>query len=201
MVFESHESCPSSHHTYRHTFLLPRPRAAFAFLPCLISLPSATPLFLNTTLPHLYYSMAAASDNPNLCSTLASQLPGQISYAQDPIATAANIENAVTINLSKLNDVSLGVLGPSCFQNDTDFCGGPMSSSAAGSHLVEANDSDPSLSVQSFVNFSSDTTGEKSPLNSPNILSAGGGATWCDVYKKLDSTGLIAIGGRGTSLG
>ena len=198
--------------------------------------------------------MAAASDNPNLCSTLASQLPGQISYAQDadyaasiesyfyqqarlgpqcivypksasdvsrivktlvarrakaairggghtPIANAANIENAVTIDLSNMNGVSLGVLGLSSFQNDTDFSVGPLSSSAASSHLFEPNNSDPSVSVQSLSNLSSDTTGENFPLNSPNILSAGGGATWGDVYKKLESTGLISIGGRGTSLG
>ena len=198
--------------------------------------------------------MVASSDNSNLCSTLASQLPGQISYAQNadyaasiesyfyqqarlapqcilypksasdvsrivktlvasrakaairggghtPIANAANIENAVTIDLSNMNGVSLGALGLSSFQTDTDFSVGPLSSSISSSHLFEPNISDPSVSVQSFSNLSSDTPGENAPLNSPNILSAGGGATWGDVYKKLDSTGLISIGGRGTSLG
>lgn len=217
-------------------------------------LPPATLLFLNITLLYLSYSMAASSDNSDLCSTLASQLPGQISYAKDadyaasiesyfyqqarlgpqcivypksasdvsrivktlvarrakaavrggghtPIANAANIENAVTIDLSSMNAVSLGALGLSSFQNDTDSSVGPLSSSAASNHLFEPNNSDPSVSVQSFSNLSSATTGEKAPLNSPNILSAGGGATWGDVYKKLDTTGLISIGGRGTSLG
>ena len=217
-------------------------------------LPPATLLFLNITLLYLSYSMAASSDNSNLCSTLASQLPGQISYAQDadyaasiesyfyqqarlgpqcivypksasdvsrivktlvagrakaavrggghtPIGDAANIENAVTVDLSNMNAVSLGALDLSSFQNDTDSSVGPLSSSAASSHLFEPNNSDPSVSVQSLSNLSSDTTGEKAPLNSPKILSAGGGATWGDVYKKLDSTGLISIGGRGTSLG
>ncbi|KAL9071727.1 MAG: hypothetical protein Q9161_003991 [Pseudevernia consocians] len=198
--------------------------------------------------------MAASSDNSNLCSTLASQLPGQISYAQDadyaasiesyfyqqarlgpqcivypkstsdisrivktlvarqgkaavrggghtPIANAANIENAVTIDLSNMNAVSLGALDLSSFQNDTDSSVGPLSSSAGRSHLFEPNNPAPSVSDQSFSNLSSDTTSEKAPLNSPNTLSAGGGATWGDVYKKLDSTGLISIGGRGTSLG
>ena len=217
-------------------------------------LPPTTLLFFNLTLLHLSYSMAASSDNSILCSTLASQLPGQISYAQDadyaasiesyfyqqarlapqcilypksasdvsrivktlvarrakaairggghtPIANAANIENAVTIDLSNMNGVSLGALGLSSFQNDTDCSVGPLSSSAASSHLSEPNISDPSVSVQSFSNLSSDTPGGNAPLKSPNILSAGGGATWGDVYKKLDSTGLISIGGRGTSLG
>ena len=229
------------------TFLLPRPRAASAFLPCLISYLLKITLFLSS-------SMAASSDNSNVCSTLASQLPGQISYAQDadyaasiksyfyqqarlgpqcivypkrasdvsrivktlvarrakaavrggghtPIANAANIENAVTIDLSNMNAVSLVALGLSSFQNDTDSSGGPLSSSAASSHLFEPNDSAPSVSDQSFSILSSHTTSEKAPLDSPNTLSAGGGATWGDVYKKLDSTGLISIGGRGTSLG
>ena len=188
--------------------------------------------------------MAASSNDSNLCSTLASQLPGQISYAQDadyaasiesyfyqqarlgpqcivypksasdvscivktlvarrakaavrggghtPIANAANIENAVTIDLSNMNVVNLGALGLSSFQNDTGSSVGPLSSSAASSLVSD----------QSFSNLSSDTTSERAPLNSPNTLSAGGGATWGDVYKKLDSTGLISIGGRGTSLG
>lgn len=217
-------------------------------------LPPATLLFLNITLLYLSYSMAASSDNSNLCSTLASQLPGQISYAQDadyaasiesyfyqqarlgpqcivypksasdvsrivktlaarrakaavrggghtPIANAANIENAITIDLSNMNGVSLGALDLSSFQNDTDSSVGPLSSSAASSHLFEPNSSDPSVRVQSFSNLSSDTTAENAPLTSPKILSAGGGATWGDVYRKLDSTGLISIGGRGTSLG
>lgn len=100
-----------------------------------------------------------------------------------------------------MNGVSLGALGLSSFQNDKDFSVGPLSSSAASSHLFEPNSSDPSVSVQSLSNLSSDTTGEKSSSHSLNILSAGGGVTWGDVYKKLDSTGLISIGGRGTSLG
>ena len=198
--------------------------------------------------------MAASSDNSDLCSTLAAQLKGQISYAQDaeyaasiesyfyqqarlgpqcilypksasdvsrivktlvarrakaavrggghtPVANAANIENAVTIDLSNMNGVRLGALGLSSFQNDEDSSVGPLSSSAASSHLLEPNDSDPSISVQSLSNLLFDTTGGNAPLNSPIILSAGGGATWGDVYKKLDSTGLISIGGRGTSLG
>ena len=214
----------------------------------------ATLLFINITLLFLSYKMAASSDNSNLCSTLASQLPGQISYAQDtdyaasiesyfyqqarlgpqcivypkstsdvsrivktlvarqgkaavrggghtPIGNAANIENAVTIDLSNMNAVSLGALGLSSFQNDTDSSVGPLSSSAASSHLFEPNNPAPSVSDQSFSNLSSDATSEKAPLDIPITLSAGGGATWGDVYKKLDSTGLISIGGRGTSLG
>ena len=217
-------------------------------------LPSATLLFLNITLSFLTYSMAASTDNSNLCSTLASQLPGQISYAQDadyaasiesyffqqarlgpqcivypksasdvsriiktlvtrrakaairggghtPIASAANIENAVTIDLSNMNAVSLGALDLSSFQNNTDYSVGPLSSSATSSHLLESNDTAPPVSDQSFSNPSTDTMSEKASLHSPNTLSAGGGATWGDVYKKLDSTGLISIGGRGTSLG
>ena len=198
--------------------------------------------------------MAASTDNSTLCSTLASQLPGQISYAQDadyaasiesyfyqqarlgpqcivypksasdvsrvvktlvagrakaavrggghtPIANAANIENAVTIDLSKMNAVSLGALDLASLQNNTDIAVGPLSSSATGSHLFESNDPAPPVSAQPFSNLSTDTEGEQASLNSPNTLSAGGGATWGDVYKKLDSTGLISVGGRGTSLG
>ena len=171
--------------------------------------------------PFLSYSMAASSDNSNACSTLESQLPGQVSYAQDatydaairsyfyqqarlapqcvvfpasasdvarivktiagmrvkaavrggghtPIADAANIVNAITIDLSRMNAVSLG---------SAYTLGLPSSS------------------------LSPDATDERIPLSTPNILSAGGGATWGDVYQKLDSTGLISLGGRGTSLG
>ena len=198
--------------------------------------------------------MAASTDNSTLCSTLASQLPGQISYAQDadyaasiesyfyqqarlgpqcivypksasdvsrvvktlvagrakaavrggghtPIANAANIENAVTIDLSKMNAVSLGALDLASLHNNTDFAVGPLSSSASGSHLFESEDSAPPVSFRPFSNLSTDTKDEKASLSSPNTLSAGGGATWGDVYKKLDSTGLISVGGRGTSLG
>ena len=237
---------------YRITFLHTTPPSCSFSLPTMpYLLPPATLLFLNITLSYLSYSMAASSDNSDLCSTLASQLPGQISYAQDadyaasiesyfyqqarlgpqcivypksasdvsrivktlvarrakaavrggghsPIANAANIENAVTVDLSNMNTVSLGAL---CLSSDTDSSVGYLSSAAASSHLFEPDDSNPSVRVQSFSNISSDTTGEKAPLNSPNILSAGGGATWGDVYKKLDSTGLISVGGRGTSLG
>ena len=59
-----------------------------------------------------------------------------------------------------------------------------------------ASGSDYSLS-----NLSSDATGEEAQLSTPNVLSTGGGATWGDVYQKLQSTGLVSIGGRGTSLG
>ena len=184
-------------------------------------LPPATLLFLNITLLFLTYSMAASTDNSNLCSTLASQLPGQISYAQDadyaasiesyffqqarldpqcivypksasdvsriiktlvtrrakaairggghtPIASAANIENAVTIDLSNMNAVSLGALDLSSFQDNTDYSVGPLSSSATSSHLLESNDTAPPVSDQSFSNPSTDTMSEKASLNSPN---------------------------------
>ncbi|KAL9124410.1 MAG: hypothetical protein Q9217_006252, partial [Psora testacea] len=186
--------------------------------------------------------MAASSKNSKLCSTLESQLPGQVSYPKDapydasinsyfyqqarlapqcivfpksasdvsrivktiagmrakaavrggghtPIANVANIDNAITIDLSDMNAVSLDpayALDLPSTKNDSGSSPGLPSSSAA--------------STTPFVPNSA-SFGEGGPLSTPNILSAGGGATWGDVYQKLDSTGLISIGGRGTSLG
>ena len=114
-----------------------------------------------------------------------------------PFASAANIDNAVTIDLGCMNAVSLGTghaIGVPSFQNDADFSAGPSSSTAAGT--VQEMPKFPTLSGDDpyFSHSSQSTTGD-------NILSADGGATWGDVYRKLDKTGLIAIGGRGTSLG
>ena len=120
------------------------------------------------------------------------------------MANAANLDNAVTIDLSGMNTVSLGTadtLGPLSLQNNSDASTVLPSSSAAGNVPFVSNTSGSSNSDYSSSNLSSDAAGEKIPLSTPNILSAGGGATWGDVYQKLESTGLISIGGRGTSLG
>ena len=114
-----------------------------------------------------------------------------------PFANAANIDNAITIDLSCMNAVSLGTghtIGVPSFQNDTDFSAGLSSSTPAG--IVQGVPKISTLSGNdpSFSQSSQSATGE-------DLLSADGGATWGDVYRKLDKTGLIAIGGRGTSLG
>ena len=114
-----------------------------------------------------------------------------------PFANAANIDNGVTIDLSHMNAVSLGTghaIGVPSFQNDTDFSAGPSSSTAAGTVQGVPKFSTLSGDDPYFSHSSQSTTGE-------SILSVDGGATWGDVYRKLDKTGLIAIGGRGTSLG
>ena len=116
-----------------------------------------------------------------------------------PIANAANLDNAVAIDLSGMNTVSLGTvhtLGLPFLHNDSD----PSIPAASNVPLVPSN-SASSTSDYSFSNLSSDTAGETNSMSTPNILSVGGGATWGDVYQKLESTGLISIGGRGTSLG
>ena len=121
-----------------------------------------------------------------------------------PNANAANLDNAVTIDLSGMNTVSLSTaetLGPVSLQHDSDSSTGLPSSSAANNAPLEPNSSGSSNSDYSSLNLLSDAAGEKVPLNTSRILSAGGGATWGDVYQKLESTGLISIGGRGTSLG
>lgn len=201
--------------------------------------------------------MAASSENSDPGSALASQLPGQVSYAQDasyrasissyfyqqarlapqcivfpksasdvsrivktiarmrakaavrggghtPIANAANLDSAVTIDLSGMNAVSLGAahtLGLPSFRNDSDCSTGLPSSSAGSDGPSAPSVPAPSVSDYDASNVSTKGAGETFPLSSPNILSAGGGATWGDVYQKLGSTGLISIGGRGTSLG
>jgi len=198
------------------------------------SLSFTTTKLLSSTTSFVPHSMAASHKTPDLCSTLSSQFPDQVSYASDaaysasvnsyfyqqarlapqcivftesatdvssiikilagmrgkaairgrghsPIANAANIDGAVTIDLSRMDTVNLGTaysLGLSSTSISSDF----LSSSIAG-HVW------------------SDATGGEATPNTPKILSAGGGATWGDVYRKLDSTGLISIGGRGTSLG
>ena len=96
-----------------------------------------------------------------------------------------------------MNAVSLRTrhaVGVPSFQNDTDFSTGP--SSSTGAESVQEVPEFPILvgNNPSFSYSSQSTTGK-------SILSASGGATWGDVYRKLDKTGLIAIGGRGTSLG
>ena len=105
--------------------------------------------------------------------------------------------NAVTIDLSGMNAVSLGTghtIGVPSFQSDTDFS--PELSSSAAARDVQGVPDISTLSGNdpSFSHSSQSTAGE-------NLLSADGGATWGHVYRKLDKTGLIAIGGRGTSLG
>ena len=80
-------------------------------------------------------------------------------------------------------------------QNGLDSSTGLLSPSA-GSNLPASLGSDYTVS-----SVSTKLTDENSSLSFPNILSAGGGGTWGDVYQKLESTGLISIGGRGTSLG
>ena len=123
--------------------------------------------------------MAASFENSNVCSSLESQFPGQVSYPKDasydasissyfyqearlapqcivfpktasdvsrivktisklrakatvrggghaPIANAANVDNAITIDLSSMNTVSLDTvdtLGPMSLQNDSDSVG------------------------------------------------------------------------------
>lgn len=201
--------------------------------------------------------MAASLEKSNLCSSLESQFPGQVSCAQDasyaasissyfyqqarlapqcivfpksasdisrivkticelrakaavrggghtPIANAANRDNAVTIDLSGMNAVSLNTadtLGHMLLQNNSDASTGLPSSSAASNVPFVPDSSGSSNSDYSFPYLSVDAAGEKFPLSTPKILSAGGGATWGDVYQKLEFTGLISIGGRGTSLG
>ena len=195
--------------------------------------------------------MAASSGNSSPCYILASQLPGQVSCAQDstyhasinsyfyqqsrllpqcivfpksasdvsrivktiaglrakaairggghtPIANAANLDNAVTIDLSGMNAVSLSTaysLGLPSSQNGL-FSSTGLLSSSAGSNVPASPGSDYNVS-----SVSTELTDGNSSLSTPNILSAGGGATWGDVYQKLESTGLISVGGRGTSLG
>ena len=114
-----------------------------------------------------------------------------------PFANAANIDNAVTIDLSGMNAVSLGTRhtnGVPSFQNDADFPAGLSSSTAARNIQRVPDVFNQSGNDAAFSYSSQSTTGE-------NLLLADGGATWGDVYRKLDKTGLIAIGGRGTSLG
>lgn len=115
-----------------------------------------------------------------------------------PIANAANIENAVTIDLSGMTAVSLGTahtLGLPAFQNDLDSSTRLPPSSADSNVPSGPNDSGPSGSDYTSSNVSTEVTSETAPLSTLNILSAGGGATWGDVYLKLESTGLISIGG------
>ena len=117
-----------------------------------------------------------------------------------PFANAANIGNGVTIDLSGMNAVSLGTghtLGVPSFQNDTESSAGLSSSTAA--RIFEGVPT-PSGNDSSTYHSSQPATGE-AQASTPSLLSADGGATWGDVYRKLDKTGLIAIGGRGTSLG
>ncbi len=176
--------------------------------------------------------MAASSENFNSCSSLESQFPGQVSYAQDasyrasissyfyqqarlapqcivfpksasdvsrivktiselrakaavrggghtPIANAANLNNAVTIDLSGMNTVSLGTahtLGIPFLHDDS----GSSISAASNVPFVPSNFAS-SKSDHSFSNLSSDAASEKISLSTPDILSAGGGATWGDV--------------------
>lgn len=190
--------------------------------------------------------MAAFSNNSNPYFILASQLPGQVSHAQDPtystsinsylflqarltpqcivfpksaldvsriiktlggmqvkaavrggghtpIASAANIENGVTIDLSDMNTVSLGPAHPFGLPDKSNFSIG-----------LPSITKDSSLSIglrPSASSASPNTAMEEAALGALEVLSAGGGATWGDVYYKLKSTGLISIGGRGTSLG
>ena len=114
-----------------------------------------------------------------------------------PFANAANINKAVIIDLRCMDAVSLGtgnILGVQSFENNTDFSAESSSSTAA--RAVEGVPKVSALSGNdsSYFHSSQSTAGD-------NIVSADSGATWGDVYRKLDKTGLIAIGGRGTSLG
>ena len=107
-----------------------------------------------------------------------------------PVANVANIENGVTIDLSGMNNVRLKTaqtLGLLSVQNEAG--------SSASSSAFPAASAVPHLSNSSMV------SDDVAPLSSSTILSTGGGATWGDVYQKLDPTGLISVGGRGTSLG
>ena len=233
----------------------PSCRSGSFLTPCAFT--SLILLLLNSTLSFVSDCMAASFENSNVCSSLESQFPGQVSYPKDasygasissyfyqearlapqcivfpkttsdvsrivktiselrakaavrggghaPIANAANLDNAVTIDLSGMNTVSLGTadtLGPLSLQNDSDSSTGLPSSSAASNAPFVPNSSGSSNSDYSSSYLSSDATGEKIPLSTSRILSAGGGATWGDVYQNLEFTGLISIGGRGTSLG
>lgn len=195
----------------------------------LLMSPSRFPGFIllgSTFLATLSLTMAAALTGSDICSTLASLLPGKVSLpsqalydssissyyfgeekdlsptcivspslASDvamvieslagipsavaairgggtiPFAGAANINNGVTIDLRGMNTVTVS-------SNITDITAGsaPISES-----LLQ--------SIQS-------TNTSDSP-----IVSIGGGATWGDVYDKLTPLNLVAVGGRGASLG
>ena len=150
--------------------------------------------------PQCIITPKSASDVSRIVKTLAG-LKAKAAVrggGHTPIANAANIENAVTIDLSGMNSVNL--FSPSALgldpllQNSSE----PSSPTTANASSVSTGFLTSSISSS---NDSPTATDEKSNLGSANILSAGGGATWGDVYQRLESTGLIAIGGRGTSLG
>lgn len=113
-----------------------------------------------------------------------------------PIADAANLDNAVTIDLSGMNAVNLvsaHTLGLPSSQDD--------SYSPIGLPAVAKDSTLPVDPLPLSSSLSTNVTGNGASPSVPNVLSAGGGATWGDVYQRLDHTGLISIGGRGTSLG
>ena len=68
--------CASSDHRCPTFVQIQPPHHAYVLL-------SATSSLLRSTLSFVYFSMAASCENSNPCPTLASQLPGQVSYAQD----------------------------------------------------------------------------------------------------------------------
>lgn len=113
-----------------------------------------------------------------------------------PIADAANLDNAVTIDLSWMNGVSLTSAHTLGLPSSQDDPNSPIALPAI------AKDSSSSAHLfPSSSSLSPNTTEKEASLSAPNTLLAGGGATWGNVYQRLDSTGLISIGGRGTSLG
>ena len=193
------------------------------YLSCAISLL----LLLNSTPSFLYCVMAASSADSDVCSTLSSQLPGQVAYSQEaayraaissyfyqqarlsprcvvfprstsdvaniiktiaasrgkaairgaghtPSARAANIDNAVTIDLSNMNTVTL--------------------------KTAKALDLPSSLHT-SNLSYDLVSSEKYQQQGFPELLSTDGGASWGDVYQTLSPLNLISVGGRGTSLG
>lgn len=124
--------------------------------------------------PTCIVSPASASDVATVITSLAG-IPSAVAAIRGggatPFAGAANINNGVTIDLRGMNTITVS-------SNRTDV-------SAAGASISETL-----LQVIQSMNDS----------NSP-IVSVGGGATWGDVYDELTPLNLVAVGGRGMSLG
>lgn len=98
-----------------------------------------------------------------------------------PFSGAANIDGGVTIDLSRINDVHLANINPYPALNVTD----PQT--------------EPALPV----NFSSNSSAAGTQIGNSDsfIVSVGGGANWGDVYTKLQPSNVVAVGGRGLTLG
>ena len=98
-----------------------------------------------------------------------------------PFSGAANVDDGVTIDLSRLNEVELA--------------NSHTAPSVEFSH-PQAGIISPSNSL--IVDLGAQVEGKGSDTF---VISIGGGANWGDVYTKLQSFDITVVGGRGLSLG